>query len=401
MGIQVRTPLDTTLNIYSLGLSSFLRPCPSPPDVVPAPPIVDPGYDELVNRNEHPSCSTLKAMVAELEEEGDSLFWRSDEAVLDVKNKMARPWVSGSLVPRLAERWGSLAVSWGTSCSIRGFAFRSLQIFRAILPRTCASDIALLLGRLSNTISSADENIQMFTSELIQTLSALVSSKDLESTFLPQLYWCCCAGLMTTVQREFVQVLQLLESILDRVDLDDGLRSSVTFEATFHLLQRFAKVEDDRLIDASGGRVRDLYTAALPRCLYAMATDGPSESLKEFAEDIARLAEKEERHSIRKIMMSFSKGHFRTKDDFLRQSVSSLREHYSTQWHGIDTLLLGLVLNNERWTRMYSMQILKGLFQQRVARNPTDLLGSELLMPSCGCWKPTSRRTRWKSSRSR
>ncbi|KAF4581676.1 Cell morphoproteinsis protein PAG1 [Pleurotus pulmonarius] len=370
-----------------------------------------PGYDELLNRNDHPSCSTLKAMAAELEEEGDSLFWRSDEAVLDVKNKMARlcETVLGfldPLVPRLAERWGSLAVSWGTSCSIRGFAFRSLQIFRAILPRTCASDMALLLGRLSNTISSADENIQMFTSELIQTLSALVSSKDLESTFLPQLYWCCCAGLLTTVQREFVQVLQLLESILDRVDLDDvtdillshqppkwtgpvslqpallkGLRSSVTFEGTFHLLQRFAKVEDDRLIDASGGRVRDLYTAALPRCLYAMATDGPSESLKEFAEDIARLAEKEERHSIRKIMISFSKGHFRTKDDFLRQSVSSLREHYSTQWHDIDTLLLGLVLNNERWTRIYSMQILKGLFQQRVARNPSDLLGSELLMP--------------------
>ncbi|KAJ8509477.1 hypothetical protein ONZ45_g8356 [Pleurotus djamor] len=367
-----------------------------------------PGYIELPMYGD---CSTLKVMIKQLEQEGDALFWRSDEPPSDIKNKMARlcETVVGllePLAPRLAERWGSLAVSWGTSCSIRGFAFRSLQIFRAILPQTCTADMALLLGRLSNTISSPDENIQFFTSEIIQTLTALTESRDLDRSFLPQLFWCACAALSTTVQEEFIQAMRLLEAVLDRVDLDDvtdillshqppkwqgspslqpallkGLRSSVTFESTFALLQRLSKVEDDRLVDASGGRVRDLYTAVLPKCLHAMVTDGPSPALKEFAEDIASLAEKEGRQSIRKIMVSFAKGHFRTKDDFLRQSVSSLREHYSSQWNEIDTLLLGLVFNQERWARIYSMQILKGLFQQRLARNSSELLGSELLMP--------------------
>jgi hypothetical protein len=106
------------------------------------------------------------------------------------------------------------------------------------------------------------------------------------------------------------------------------------------------------------------------------------DSLRRFAENIGELAKEEGRTSIHKIMTSFAKGHFRTKDDFLRQSVSSLREHYGVEhWTEIVTLLIGLVLNRERWLRIQATQILKVLFQQRETRNPVELLGSELLMP--------------------
>ena len=61
---------------------------------------------------------------------------------------------------------------------------------------------------------------------------------------------------------------------------------------------------------------------------------------------------------------------------------SSLREHYgSEQWTEVVTLLLSLVLNQQRWLQIHSMQILKLLFQQRETRNPFELLGPELLMP--------------------
>lgn len=81
-------------------------------------------------------------------------------------------------------------------------------------------------------------------------------------------------------------------------------------------------------------------------------------------------------------MTSFAKNRFRTKDDFLRQSVASLREHYGADhWTEVVTLLMGLVLNKERWLRVHTMMILKVLFQQRETRSPVDLLGSELLMP--------------------
>jgi hypothetical protein len=40
-----------------------------------------------------------------------------------------------------------------------------------------------------------------------------------------------------------------------------------------------------------------------------------------------------------------------------------------------------MLLNNERWMRLHTLQILKVLFQQKTARSPMELLGSELLMP--------------------
>jgi hypothetical protein len=374
-----------------------------------------PGYDELPDRASYPSRSALKASISSLEAEAESMYWKEDETSIDVEPKMK--WLSSEVVrlmvplcPMLAQLWGSLALSWGTSCSIRATAFRSLQIFRAIMVCVTPGDLALLLGRLSNTISGPDDNIKSFTAEIMRTMHAMVSLPDLDNSMLPQMFWSACASLSTTVEHEFAQTLKILESLLPCVDFDDpntaelllsrqprgwngpeflqpvlltGLRSSTTSDATMKILRVLTKVQDDRLIDPTRGRLRDLYTLALPWCLHAMAPDTPNDpALKEFAEDISVLAEQEGRQSIQKIMTSFVKGHFRTRDDFLRQSVASLREHYGVDyWTEVVTLLLGLVLNRQRWLRVQVMQILKLLFQQRETRNPVELLGSELLMP--------------------
>jgi hypothetical protein len=373
-----------------------------------------PAYDELADRADYPTRLELKSSIALFEQEARAKFWKDDETSSQSAPKMK--WLSAqvlsfleALAPRLAERWGSLALMWGTACSIRAIAFRSLQIFRALMPRVTKSDLALLLGRLSNTIAARDENIQSFTNEIILTLNALATSDDLDMSLLPQIFWCSCACLSTTVEHEFGQVLTLLESLLTRIDLDDshtaeiilsqrpsdwmgsdslqsslltGLRSSVTSERTFKMLGTLTKFKDAKLIDTSDGRVRDVYTAMLPWCLQAMATETRDQWLQEFALNVGRLADGEGRSSINKIMTSFVKGAFRTKDDFLRQSVVSLREHYGVNyWTEVVTLLLGLVLNRERWLRIQAMQILKVLFQQQETRNPVELLGSELLMP--------------------
>lgn len=369
-----------------------------------------PGYDELQDRSIHPGSSILKDAIAELEAEAESMYWKDDESGAECEPKMK--WLSSRvlhhlepLCPSLAEHWGSLTLSWGTACSIRGTAFRSLQIFRALLPRIKQSDLAVLLGRLTTTISAPDENIQSFTSEMLLCITALTSAGDVDWTVLPQIFWCASACLSTIVEKEFSEVLTLLDSLLSKIDFDDarsvelllsnrprdwqgspflqpallkGLRSAETADKTFRILQRLTKIRDDRLIDPSGSRVRDLYTLSLPWCLHAMASEKQDASLKEFAQNISILAGREERPSIQKIMNSFAKSHFRTKDDFLRQSVSSLRDHYGVDhWGDIVTLLTGLVLNRERWLRINALQILKVLFQQRETRN----LGSELLMP--------------------
>ncbi|KAF5362660.1 hypothetical protein D9758_009577 [Tetrapyrgos nigripes] len=374
-----------------------------------------PGYDELPDRVNYPSRQMLKTAIVDLEREAEDLFWKEEEKGSEVEPKMRTLssrviQLLEPLCPSLRERWGTLALEWGTACSIRSTAFRSLQIFRALLPRVKTQQLALLIGRLSNTISAPDDGVKAFTSEIILTLNSVISSDSFDMTLLPQFFWCTCASLSTAVEHEFAEVLKLLQTLLTRINFDDpvivdqllshrphewngtdslqstllkGLRSSVTSEETLKVLQILVRYSDGRLIDAEEGRVRDLYTLSLPWCLHSMSGErGDDSSLKEFAENISLLAKREGRISIHKIMTSFSKGHFRTKDDFLRQSVSSLREHYGTQyWTEIVTLLMGLVLNKERWLRIQTMQILQVLFQQRETRNPVDLLGSELLTP--------------------
>ncbi len=171
------------------------------------------------------------------------------------------------------------------------------------------------------------------------------------------MFWCACAALSTTLEKEFSNALCFVSTLLTRVDLDDpsiselflnhrpkdwigssglqpallaGLRSSVTSTKTMKILQTMTVFKDGTLIDPTEGRVRDLYTVSLPWFLHAMSSDKGliDEDLSRFAENIGELAKQEGRQSIGKIMSSFAKGHFRTRDDFLRQSVSSLREHY-------------------------------------------------------------------------
>lgn len=372
------------------------------------------GYDELSDRTSYPSRPELKATISKLEAEIESKLWKEEDTGEVAEPKIG--WLATQVIslleplnPKLQEKWGSKALQWGIQCSMRPIAVRSLQLFRSVMPKFRQQDLGMLLGRLSITIADEDTSVQKFNGDIIKTLSAMASSRHLDSTFIPQLFWSAVACLSTTVESEYQSTLELLEVLLDRVDLDDpltaellvsqrppewkgaasmqsslltGLRSSATSGAAFKLLQRLAQFEDSTLIDMSEGRVRDLYTASLPWCLHAMAETSVSEELQEFAMNIGRLAEMEERPSITRIMTSFAKSRFRTKEDFLRQSIASLREHYGADyWMEVLTLLMGLVLNNERWLRVHTMQILKVLFQQRETRNPIDRLGSELLMP--------------------
>ncbi|TFK22376.1 hypothetical protein FA15DRAFT_622584 [Coprinopsis marcescibilis] len=371
-----------------------------------------PGHDELTDRSQQRSQWTVKERVVAFQQEIERYYWNEDDSSADVEPKMS--WICQRILefldplsPNLASSWGTVALEWGTACSVRAVAFRSLQLFRALMPRVKKTDLAHLLGRLSNTISSSDPNIQSFTSEIFLTLQAVIDAQGKDKSLLPQIFWCISACASTTVEGEFAQCLDLLQALLSKVDFDNpeindlllnqlppgwlgsehlqpnllkGLRSSTTSAKTIKLLQSLAQIQDNRVIDSTEGRLRDLYTASLPWCLHAM--DNQDTSLSGFAERIAALAAEEGKTGIQRIMNSFAKRHFRTRDDFLRQSVSSLREYYGARhWTEIVTLLMGLVLNSQRWLRIQAMQVLKVLFQHRETRNPVELLGSELLMP--------------------
>ena len=367
------------------------------------------GFDEILDRTLYRTQSDLKSALSRIEQEleaeqrakeGGGRIERLSEAVLD----LLEPFY-----PRLRPEWGAWAVTWGTASVKREIAHRSLHLYRALSPTVSSANLAALLGRLASSIADSEASISKFNVEMIDTLKAMVSWVNLDLMLVPGLFWCAIACLSTTVEDEFLHTLEFLDALLERLDLDDpdtaqalleqkpeswqgpsylqpclltGLRASSTAALTFKLLERLAKVCDNKLIDPSEGRVRDLYVVALPCCLQAMIDGKQDTDLQEFAFSIGRLAEEEARPSIHRIMTSFAKSRFRTKDDFLRESVASLREHYgSDHWTNVITLLMSLVLNKEQWLRISTMQILKVLFQQRETRRPVDLLGSELLMP--------------------
>jgi len=373
-----------------------------------------PKYDEILDRTTQKSRSQVKASIDGLEKDSLTLAWTDEDTTQEVEPKMKEfcsriLQILTPLHPKLPEQWGSVALTWGTACSIRAIAFRSLQIFRALMPQVNKADLALLLGRLSNTVASEDENIQLFTAEIILTLRSLADLDDLDPHLVPQLFWCARACLSTTVEPEFKEVVTFLTTLLERIDLDDprtaellmssrpadwegdsslqppllvGLRSSVTSDATIKLLCRLVRVRDDRLIDPSEGRVRDLYTLILPYFLRDMVQDSNTEYLNDFALDLAALAREDGRPTIDRVMTSFARRRFRTKEDFTRECVATLREHYSADhWTDVVTLLMGLVLNQDKTMKVHAMQILKVLFHQKDTRNPVGLVGSELLMP--------------------
>lgn len=337
-----------------------------------------------------------------------SLIRKPDEGAEQVGPKMERLVndVLGMLVPlypQLRQDWGDLALDWGTTCPIRSIAFRSLQLFRVLMPQINRTQLANMIGRITNTISEPEKNIQAFTREMLVTFAAIVKS-DVDPALLPPIFWCACACLSTTMEMEFLTVLALMDTLFQRLDLNDaatvdslrahrpakwsgpdpnlqsmvimGLRSSVTYEASFALLAKLAKISGGWLIEDSPNRVRELFTIALPSCIHVKDGGEVQGDLNSFTIDISRLAERYNCISISKLAKSFAKGIIRTREDLVRQGVACLRDEFGSQ---AVSLLLGLVCNSERWLKMKSMEILKVLFQHPQSRMP--LARSELLNP--------------------
>jgi len=203
--------------------------------------------------------------------------------------------------------------------------------------------------------------------------------------------------------------LNMIDGFLDRLDLSDssvnfiissqrpsswsglapdlqesiilGLQSSVTSPASFSTLKKLAKIPTGDLIGDPSKRLRNLFTACLPWFLQAM-DDGSVDDLAEMALDVSKLADSEGCDSVQRVMVSFVKSRFRTRDDFLRQAVTSLRDCTPTAHTAAPCiLLLGILLNSHRWIRLRAMEVLKLLFQPRDHWNPVELAGSEHLTP--------------------
>ncbi|KAI6037641.1 cell morphogenesis N-terminal-domain-containing protein [Pisolithus marmoratus] len=372
-----------------------------------------PWYPSISDKVGTPNRAALLSVVSAMESRGDSLFW-TDEDSIDVVNARMEYVVDqilsiiGLFVPNLASQLGRVAIEYLDHCVIRSIAMRCLQVYRCLRLPFTQPVLGHILVRFTTMAGDQDSELHPFNAEIITTITASVVSGNFEPGLLPKIFWTAAACLMTVVEREFLEAVRLLTAILSRLDLEDadvagsllfqqpeswnasgslqayllgGMRSATTMQDTFTAVQQLTHVSDSRLVEPSERRLCELFTLSLPWCLRAMVSDGRDAALDEFCMCIARLAEQDGRDSIARVMTSFIKNRFRTKDDFLRQSAATLREHYAARWTDISTLLLGLVLNKENWVRVHTMQVLKVFFQQRDLRSTSHCLTTEHLMP--------------------
>lgn len=320
--------------------------------------------------------------------------------------------ILGILLPlnsRIRQEWGELALSWATSCPIRHLACRSFQLFRILSPKVSPRMVSDTLARLSSTVASASTEIQAFNLEVVRTFAAItqdLSTADMQNH--PQIFWCTVACLTTPFEDEFAEVIELLSHVLDKTNLSDpalvahlvsyrpkdwvgplphlqtllltGLRSSKTDMMTFDLVRRLASCAIDDLIDPPEERLLHGFVAALPWMLHSTDLGEPNEDLGMMALDLAALAE-QSNPSLGRLLTSFAHARFRSKDDFIRQAASILRDYLATHALDIVTLLLGFVLNTNDWMREKSMLVLKMILASPEARTQVQVHGNELLQP--------------------
>lgn len=355
-----------------------------------------------------------------LSQQRDELFWTADDSgsagtFSHAPSKMSSLvakilGILAQLQPKLRQQWGSLALDWATSCTIRHIACRSFQVFRILSPDTNGRIISDMLARLSSTIASSSTEIQAFNSEVLRTFASVVlslSSDDMRN--YPQIFWCSLVCLTDPYEAEFNEVVDLLSHVLDKTNLADpavvkhlssfrppdlvgpppllqsllliGLRSSTTDMMTFDVIRRLTSVPDSDLIDTSDGRLLNGFVAALPWMLHATDLGETNEELEAMASDLADIAERQGEAGLARLLTSFARKRFRSKDDFIRQAASLLREHLAKHALEIVTLLLGFVLNRNDWMRDKSLQVLKMIVSFPEALAPLASHSRELARP--------------------
>ena len=351
----------------------------------------------LGNVPSHPKVEETKEMIRN----NQKYLWTYDDLNSD-KNGARSPKdmdllirnileIFSTTLPSMQKDWGMVALLWATNCAVRHIACRSFQVFRSLLSFLDQSMLKDMLQRLSNTISDSTHEIQGFAMQILMTLNAITSELDAEKLIdFPQLFWATAASLHTVNENEYVELLSVLNKFLSKIDLDSedtvqclvstfpsnwegkfeglqqivmiGLRSSVAWDASLQLLSKLNKLKDSDII-ADDSRLLFALLTNTPRYLHSFDDGAMSSEILESSEVLELMATNKGETNLARIINSFGKHKFRTKDEFLRQVVKFISDRYLMDYSGqIVIFLLGLLSNKMDWVKKETMRTLKLLF---------------------------------------
>jgi hypothetical protein len=367
--------------------------------------------------NSHPKLEQTKELIRN----NQKCLWTYDDLNND-RNGARSPRDMDLLVRNILEifssthsniqkEWGSVSLSWATNCAVRHIACRSFQVFRSLLSFLDQSMLKDMLHRLSNTISDVTPDIQGFAMQILMTLNAITSELDAEKLIdFPQLFWATVASLHTINEHEYIELLSVLNKFLSKIDLDSeetvqclvstfpsnwegkfeglqqivmiGLRSSASWEASLQLLDKLNKLKDSEII-ADDSRLLFSLLTNIPRYLHAFDEAHMSSDVLESAEILGVMATSKGETNLARIVDSFVKNKFRTKDDFLGQLIKYISERFLMDYSGQTVIfLLGLLANKINWVKRETMRALKLLFPKIDLSEPHfQGCGADLISP--------------------
>ncbi|KAI9620795.1 hypothetical protein H4Q26_013465 [Puccinia striiformis f. sp. tritici PST-130] len=302
--------------------------------------------------------------------------------------------LSSQLFPDFSRNWTQVAVEWATQCPVRHIACRSLQVVRVLGLPVDTPLLAELLVRLSNTASDPSQDIQLFALEVLTTYSD-----------------CVKITTETANDLEFLESIELIRSVVKSIEpghyyeianskpsrweadatpfrplLTKGLRSSQLCSATWSLVKDLLELpENCGIIDWLSGALGLLYAACLPWCFHVLETGVMQYEIDVIALSVARVAESFRMEGLSRVMISFAKNRFRTKEDFLRQAVNGIREYFLPQFSAdILVVYLGLLCNPLEWLRLKTLAVLKlylKTIEPTFSSSGISNLGYDLLTP--------------------
>ncbi|CAI5758382.1 unnamed protein product [Candida verbasci] len=312
-------------------------------------------------------------------------------------------------IPNLQDDWSRVALIWATTCAVRHIACRSFQIFRSLLSFLDQSMLKDMLHRLSNTISDETVDIQGFAMQILMTLNAITAELSSEKLIdFPQLFWSSVACLSTIHEQEFIEVLSTMNKFVSKIDLDAsdtvsclistfppkwegrfeglqqivmvGLRSSTSWEPSLKFLDKLITLNDSQIIGMGNPRILTALLANMPRFLRSFDSDL---DISTTALGISRLAENSNKDSLARILSSLAKGKFRSKRDFLNQTVQTIERYFFPDYEAQTlVLLLGLLSNKIAWVKLETMSILKLIFPKVDLQKDEFLgVGADLISP--------------------
>lgn len=291
--------------------------------------------------------------------------------------------------PNLQRDWGRISLKWATTCAVRHIACRSFQIFRSLLSFLDQSMLKDMLHRLSNTVADDLVDIQGFAMQILMTTNAITAELGSgELIDFPQLFWSSVACLSTVHEHEFIEAISMMSKFVSKIDLDApdtisclistfpskwegkfeglqdtvliGLRSATAWEPTLKFLDKLSQLRDSGIIGLGDDRLFITVFANLPRFLHALDNRVVSPEIERACLVISEMAIARGKATLARILTSLAKSRFRSKKDFLVQTVSCVKECFFPQYEARGlVLLLSLLTNKISWVRLETLRLLK------------------------------------------